>query len=87
VRRSARADPYQWGNQVQDPRREVFGTAVARLETESLFREQRRQVLEEDLMSGAVGLAEVDLVDLQKRKIALAILGRTDLAGNAVAGP
>ena len=35
---------------------------------------------------GVLGPVEVDVVDLEQRKVALAVLGRADLAGDGVAG-
>jgi hypothetical protein len=65
---------------------EVLGAAVALLEGQALVREQRRQVLEQDLALGVFGLAEVDLADLEQREVALAVLRRADLARDGVAG-
>src|SRR5882762_9385100 len=50
------------------------------LELERLFRMQRRQVLEQDLVLRRLGELAVDLVDLDQREVALAVLGRADLA-------
>ena len=78
--------PADGRDQVDDAGGDVFGAAVAALEIEPLVREQGRQVLEQQLVLLVVRLAEVDLVDLQHGEIALAVLGRADLAGQAVAG-
>ena len=47
---------------------------------------ERGQVVEEDLVAGHLGWLEVDRLDLEQGKIALALLGGPDLAGNRVAG-
>ena len=74
------------GHQVDDPRRQVFRAAVAHFQLQTLLGEQRRQVFEDDLVLGSLRRLKVDLVDLEQREIALADLGRPDLAGNVVAG-
>ena len=51
-----------------------------------LLRVERRQVVEEDLVAGDLGVLEVDRLDLDEREVALALLGRPDLAGDGVAG-
>ena len=55
-------------------------------ELEPLVRIERRQVVEEDLVAGFLGRLEVDGVHLDQREVALAFLGRADLAGDGVAG-
>ena len=63
------------------------GVVVARgFELEPLVGIERRQVVEEDLVAGFLGRLEVDRVDLDQREVALAFLGRADLAGDGVAG-
>jgi hypothetical protein len=47
---------------------------------------QRRQVVEEDLVARFLGRLEVDRVHLDQREVALAFLGRANLAGDRVAG-
>ena len=47
---------------------------------------QRRQVVEEDLVAGFLGRLEVDGIDFDQREVALAFLGRADLAADGVAG-
>ena len=59
---------------------------LRRLELEALLRIERRQVVEEDLVAGFLGRLVVDRVDLDQGEIALALLGRPDLAGDGVAG-
>ena len=75
----------QGRDQVDDARDQVRGTAVAAFEHEALFREQGGEVLEQDLVLPGVRLAHVDLVDLEQGEV-LPVLGRADLAGDAVAG-
>src|SRR5947208_389944 len=53
----------------------LLGLDVA-LELERLVRVQRRQVLEQDLVLRRLGQLAVDLVDLDQREVALAVLGR-----------
>ncbi len=47
---------------------------------------ERRQVVEENLVARDLGILEVDRFDLDQREVALAVLGRADLAGDGVAG-
>ena len=63
----------------------LLGLDVA-LELERLVGVQRRQVLEQDLVLGVLGRLAVDLVDLDQREVALAVLRRADLAFDGVAG-
>ena len=66
---------------------DAAGVVVARgFELEPLVRIERRQVVEEDLVARFLGRLEVDGVDLDQREVALAFLGRADLAGDGVAG-
>src|SRR5690606_21484381 len=58
----------------------------AALEVERLAREQRRQVLEQDLVLRRFRRLAVDVVDLEQREVALAFLRRSDAAGDVVAG-
>ena len=63
------------------------GVVVARgFELQPLVRIERRQVVEEDLVARFLGRLEVDRVDFDQREVALAFLGRADLAGDGVAG-
>ena len=63
----------------------LLGLDVA-LEHHRLVGEERRQVLEEDLVLRVLGRLAVDLVDLDQREVALAVLRRADLAFDRVAG-
>ena len=55
-------------------------------ELQARVRIERRQVVEEDLVARFLGRLEVDGVDFDQREVALAFLGRPDLAGDGVAG-
>ena len=56
------------------------------LEVDPPRRIERGDVVEEHQLLALDGLEEVDLVDLQQREVALAVLGLADLAGHHVAG-
>ena len=71
---------------VDDPAGDVLLGLDVALEDQGLVREERRQVLEQDLVLGVLGGLAVDLVDLDQREVALAVLGRADLALDRVAG-
>ena len=71
-------------DQVDDARRDAAGL---RFEVELLLGIERRQVVEEDLVARLLGRLEVDRLDLQQREVALAFLGRADLAFDAVTRP
>ncbi len=71
---------------VDDACGQVLGAAVALLQQETVFREQRRQVLEQNLPARVLGCVVVDLADFEQREITLAVLRRTDQPGNGVAG-
>ena len=47
---------------------------------------ERRQVVEEDFVARDFGIFKVDGFDFDQREVTLAILGRTHLAGDGVAG-
>lgn len=75
------------GDEVDDPRGDVLLGAVAALKAEHLVRMERGQVLEEDLVAGALRGIVVDGVNLQEGEIALGLALRgTDLALDGVAG-
>ncbi len=63
-----------------------FARRIVELEVELLVGIKRRQIVEIDAMAQLVGFVEIDLVDLEQREIALAVLGRADLAFDGVAG-
>ena len=69
------------GDEIHDSRGHVF----RHLESEAFFWIERRQVVEEDLVADDFGMLEVDGLDLDQGKVALAFLGLTHLSGNGVA--
>ena len=56
-----------------------------RLEVELLLGIEGREVVEEDLVPDASGASKLISFDLEQREVALAFLGRPDLAGDRVA--
>ena len=71
---------------VDHARSGVFLAPDVALELQALRRMERREVLEHDLVFRGLGRMEVDLVELDQREIALAVLRRADLAFDGVAG-
>jgi murein L,D-transpeptidase YcbB/YkuD len=69
--------------QVDDAR---LDAAVLGLEIELLLRVERGEVVEEDLLLRHLGALEVDRLHAQQGEVALALLGRTHLAGDGIAG-
>ena len=65
---------------VDNPCRKVFSGRVFELEAEALVRKQRRQIVEIDLVLGLFRIFEIERVDLQQRKIALALFRAADVA-------
>src|SRR5207237_369002 len=55
-------------------------------QAQPLQRIERREVVEEDLLARLLGRLEVDRLDLEEREVSLGVLGRTDLAGDGIAG-
>jgi len=53
---------------------------------EASLRVEGRQVIEEDFVARDLGVFEIDRFDFDQREISFAILGRTDLTGDSVAG-
>ena len=74
------------GDDVDDARGHVFLALDVAFELELLVRMQRGQVLEQDLVLGRFGCIRIDLVHLDQREVALAILGGADLAFDRVTG-
>src|SRR5690606_21414976 len=70
---------------VDDARRQILGAAVALLELQPLLREQRSQVLEQNLALCVLRRVVVDLSDLEEREIPLAVLRRPDQTRDGVA--
>ena len=56
------------------------------LHAQPLLRIEGREVVEVDLVARLVRVLEIDRVDLQERKITLAVLGRADVAVDGVTG-
>src|SRR5450830_756260 len=72
--------------QVDHTTGQVFGGTVAGFHLHAHGREQRSQVLEENLVFRVLGTIEVDRVDLEQGEITLAFLRRADLANDGVTG-
>ena len=73
-------------DQVEDAAADVFRGTVAAFEAERLAREQRGQVLEQDLVLGSFRRLAVDVVDLEQREVAFPVFWRADASGDVVAG-
>ena len=73
-------------HQVDDAAADVLVGLDIALELELLFREQRRQVLEHDLVFALLGRGPVHAVDLDQREVAFTVLGHAHLAFDQVAG-
>ena len=67
-------------DQVDDAAGDVLVGLDVALELELLLREERRQVLEHDLVLALLGREAVDPVDLHQREVALAVLRHAHLA-------
>ncbi len=63
----------------------ILDGRILGLELEPLGRIERREVVEVDLVLRRLGVLEVDLRDLEESEVALAFLGRADLAFDGVA--
>src|SRR5206468_10118731 len=74
------------GDDVDDAPGDVLLGLDLPLELEHLVGMKRREVLEQDLVLRRLGSLAVDLVDLDQGEVALAILRRTDLAFDRIAG-
>ena len=73
-------------DQLDDPAGLVLALVVLDLEAKSFLGVERRQIVEIDPVADAVGIVEIDLVDLKERKIAFAVLGCANLALHRVTG-
>ena len=73
-------------DQIDDAARDVLVGLDLALELELFLREQRRQVLEHDLVLALLGRQAVDLVDLHEGEVALAVLRHPHFAFDGVAG-
>ncbi len=67
-------------------RREILLGRILVLHLQPLVGIERRQVVEVDLVAGLLGVLEIDGVDLEQRKVALALFRAADLAVEGVAG-
>ena len=74
------------GDDVDHTGGDVFFALDVTLQTHLLFGEQRRQVLEHDLVFVVLGQVVVDLVELGQGKVALAVFGDAHFAFDHVAG-
>ncbi len=74
------------GAEIDDAGHQVFGGTVAGLHDQALIGEQRGKVFEQDLVLGVFRLVEVDRINLQQGKVALAVFWRANLAGNGITG-
>jgi len=74
------------GDDVDHAAGDVFLALDVALQSHLLLGEQRRQVLEHDLVLVVLGQAIVDLVELGQGEVALAVLGDAHLAFDHVAG-
>jgi hypothetical protein len=73
-------------DEIDDAGGELLRLRIVHLELQPLLRIERRQVVEVDAVPDLVGLLEIDGVDLEQGEVALAFLGRADLALDSVAG-
>ena len=71
---------------VDDPRREILPRRIFQLEAETLIGEQRREVVEIDLVLGFLGVFEIEGVDLEESEVALALLGTPDVTFDGITG-
>ncbi len=76
----------QWRDDVDDARAQILRTRLIGLHFQPGIRVERRQIVEVDLVADFFGVVEIDLVDLQKREIALAVFRPTDLPLDRIAG-
>jgi len=74
------------GDNVDDPARTILQGRILDLHGQPLFRIERGQVVEVDLVTDVVRVLEIDLIDLDQGEVALAVTGRADGAVDAVAG-
>ncbi len=72
--------------QVDHATGEILGGAVAGFHLQALVGEQRREVLEQDLVLRVLRPIVVDRVDLEQGEVALTFFRRANLADDAVAG-
>ncbi len=73
-------------HEIDDARGLVLDGRIFDFHLEPLVRIERRQIVEMDLVAHFLRVFEIDRVDLEQGEIALAVLGRADLALDRVAG-
>ena len=73
-------------DQIDHPGRQILGRGILDLELHSFFRIKRRQVVEIDPVADVLRWPEIDVLDLEKREVPLAILGRANPPLDRVAG-
>jgi hypothetical protein len=77
----------QGGDEINDPGRQILLARIDHLHLEALLRVERGQVIEMHLVARLLRLFEIDRVDLQKSKVALALLRTSDFAFDRIPGP
>ena len=70
---------------VDHARRAILDRRILRIERQLALWIERREIVEIDAMAHRIGIVEIDRDELGQREIALAILGRADLAFHGVA--
>ncbi len=73
-------------NKIDYPRTYIFSRGIVDLERKHIIGVERRQVVEIDLVAGLLRFFEVNLVEAQKREVALALFRRADLPVDGIAG-
>jgi hypothetical protein len=81
-----RAGPCPAGDEVDHPGDLSLTVGSSVSSVQLLVRVERGEVVEIDPVAHRIGIVEIDLGQLGEREIALAILGRADLAFDRVAG-
>ena len=71
---------------VDDARREILLGRIFEFHLQPLVGIERRQIVEVDLVARLLGVFEVQRIDLEQRKIPLALLWAADVAVDRVAG-
>src|SRR6185437_2408590 len=64
----------------------IFPGRILELETETLIRKQRGQIVEVDLVLGLFRVLEIQRVDFQQRKVALALFRAANMTFDRIAG-
>jgi len=74
-------------HQIDHPRRQILDGRIFDFHPEAFVRVKRSEVVKMNLVPGFFGVFEIDRVDLEKGKIALAFFRTADLTFDGVAGP